>query len=93
MKIGSNSLLNLIEKELIEDKYIIRQFRLTDTRESLSKIIYQYEYLLPICNNDEYDNEQCTPTVFIQNLFDFINYLSKQSPTTNQSRYITVHCG
>ncbi|CAF1375675.1 unnamed protein product [Rotaria sordida] len=93
MKIGTTSLLKLLEKEFIEDKYIIRQFCLTDTRESLSKTIYQYEYLVPICNNDEYENEQCIPTVLIHNLFDFIGHINKRLDKNNHNRYITVHCG
>ncbi|CAM2720785.1 unnamed protein product [Rotaria socialis] len=93
MKISSTILLKLIEKQIIDEKYIIRQFCLTDARECESKTIYQYEYLLPLCNNDEYENEQCTPTVLVQNLFDFMGYVSKRSNQNNQNRYITVHCG
>ncbi|CAF2805874.1 unnamed protein product [Rotaria sp. Silwood2] len=93
MKISTTILLKLVENEIIEEKYIIRQFCLTDTRESLSKIIYHYEYLIPICNNDEYENEQCIPTVLIHSLFDFIGHINKQLDRSNHNRYITVHCG
>ena len=93
MKIGSTILLKLVDMERVLDKFIIRQFCLMDTRENLSKIIYQYEYLLPICNNDEYESEQCIPTVFTHNLLDFIVHLNQRSYRNNQQRYITVHCG
>ncbi len=93
MKIGSTSLLRLIEKEIIQEKFIIRQFCLTDTREALSKIIYQYEYLLPISTNDEYENRQCIPMVLTHSLFDFIGLINKRSNRSHQDRYITIHCG
>ncbi|CAF3984653.1 unnamed protein product [Rotaria sp. Silwood1] len=93
MKISTNILLKLIEKEIIEDKYIIRQFTLTDIREALSKTIYHYEYLIPICNNDEYENEQCIPMVLVNNLLDFIGHINKRLDKSNHNRYITVHCG
>ncbi len=85
MKISSTSLLKLIEKEMIQEKFIIRQFCLTDTRETLSKIIYHYEYLLPITTNDQ----ECIPTVLTHSLFDFIGHINKRS----ERNYITVHCG
>jgi predicted protein tyrosine phosphatase len=87
MKISSTSLLKLLEKEIIENKFIIRKFYLTDTRETLSKIIYHYEYLLPLSTNDEYDNEQCIPTILTHNLFDFIGHMK------NQNRTMVIHCG
>jgi len=93
MKIGSTSLLKLIKKEIIQDKFIIRQFCLTDTRETLSKIIYHYEYLLPLSTNDEYENGQCIPTIIKHSLFDFIGHINKRPDINNQNRYITVHCG
>jgi hypothetical protein len=93
MKIGSTTLLKLVQKELIQDKMIIRELCLTDTREALSKIIYHYEYLLPICTNDEYENGHCIPTVLSHSLFDFIGHINKRQHTTNHDRYITVHCG
>ncbi|CAF0809474.1 unnamed protein product [Adineta steineri] len=94
MKISSTSLLKLIGKEIIQEKFIVRQFCLADTRETLSKIIYHYEYLLPISTNDEYENGQsCIPSTLTHSLFDFIGYINKQSNISNQTRYITVHCG
>ncbi|CAF1460746.1 unnamed protein product [Adineta steineri] len=93
MKIGSTTLLKLVQKELIQEKIIIREFCLTDTREALSKTIYHFEYLLPISTNDEYENGQCIPTNLLSSLFDFIGYINKRQHTTNHDRYITVHCG
>jgi hypothetical protein len=93
MKIGSTSLLKLVQKELIQEKIFIREFCLTDTREALSKTIYHFEYLLPICTNDEYENGQCIPTILTNSLFDFIGFINKRQHTTNHDRYITVHCG
>lgn len=84
IKIGSTSLLKLLTKEIIDKTYIIRQFSLIDTRENFSKIIYHYEYLLPITIDD---NTQCIPTKITQNLFEFINQIS------NQNYHITIHCG
>jgi hypothetical protein len=89
MKIGSTSLLKLIKKEIIQEKFIIRQFCLTDTRETLSKIIYHYEYLLPISTNDEYEYGQCIPTILTHHFFEFIGYINKRL----ENRYITIHCG
>ncbi|CAF1581861.1 unnamed protein product [Rotaria sp. Silwood1] len=93
MKIGSTTLLKLIQKELIQEKMIIREFCLTDTREALSKTIYHFEYLLPISTNDEFENGQCFPSILTNSLFDFIGYINKRQHTTNHDRYITVHCG
>ena len=93
MKIGSTSLLKLVEKTIIQELFIIRQFCLTDTREALSKTIYQYEYLLPISTNDDYENKQCIPTILTSSLFDFIGHINKRPNISNQDRYITVHCG
>jgi hypothetical protein len=87
MKIGSTSLLKLLTKEVIQEKFILRQFCLTDTRETLSKIIYHYEYLLPISMNDEYD---CIPMTITHSLFDFIGQINKRSDI---NRSITIHCG
>jgi hypothetical protein len=87
MKISSTCLLKLLTKEIIQDKYIIRQFCLTDTRENLSKIIYHYEYLIPITTNDDYETEQCIPTILTSTFFDFISYI------INHNQYITIHCG
>ncbi|CAF1064624.1 unnamed protein product [Rotaria sordida] len=93
MKIGSTTLLKLIQKEFIQEKMIIREFCLTDTREALSKTIYHFEYLLPISTNDEFENGQCFPSILTNSLFDFIGYINKRQHTTNHDRYITVHCG
>jgi hypothetical protein len=90
MKIGSTSLLKLIDKQIIQNKFIIRQFSLIDTREALSKIIYHYEYLIPISTNDEYENGQCIPTLLTHSLFDFIGHINRRSDI---NRYITIHCG
>ena len=88
MKISSTSLVKLLTKETIQDKFIIRQFCLTDTREAMSKIIYHYEYLLPISTNDEYENGQSIPTILTNSLFDFIGYINKRQHITNHDRYI-----
>jgi len=93
MKIGSTTLLKLVQKEFIQEKMIIREFCLTDTREALSKTIHHFEYLLPISTNDEYENGQCIPTILTNSLFDFIGYINKRQHSTNHDRYITVHCG
>ncbi|CAF2263567.1 unnamed protein product [Rotaria magnacalcarata] len=93
MKIGSTTLLKLIQKELLQEKMIIREFCLTDTREALSKTIYHFEYLPPISTNDEFENGQCFPSILTNSLFDFIGYINKRQHTTNHDRYITVHCG
>ena len=93
MKIGSTTLLKLVQKELIQDKMTIREFCLTDTREALSKTIYHFEYLLPISTNDELENGQCFPTVLTSSLFDFIGHINKRQHAANHDRYITVHCG
>ena len=87
MKISSTTLLKLLTKETVEDKFIIRQFYLTDTRETLSKIIYHYEYLLPLSTNDEHENGECIPTILNHSLFDFIGHIK------NQNRSMTIHCG
>ena len=87
MKISSTSLIKLLRKEIFEEKYILRQFYLTDTRETLSKIISHYEYLIPISTNDQYENDQCLPTNLKQSLFDFIGRVD------NQNRPIIIHCG
>jgi protein tyrosine phosphatase len=84
MKISSTSLLKLLRKEIIDDKFIIRQFYLTDTRETLSKIIDHYEYLPPLSTNDEYE---CIPTILTHCLFDFIGHIK------NQNRPMIIHCG
>ncbi|UJR31995.1 hypothetical protein I4U23_019465 [Adineta vaga] len=93
MKIGSTTLLKLVNKELIQEKFIIREFCLTDTREAMSKTICHFEYLLPISTNDEYENGQCIPTILSNSLFDFIGHINKRQHTTNHDRFITVHCG
>jgi hypothetical protein len=93
MKIGSTSLLKLVEKEIIQEKLIIRHFCLTDTREALSKTISHFEYLIPISTNDQDGNGQCIPTVLTHSLFDFIGLINKRPQTNNQDQYITVHCG
>lgn len=93
MKIGSTTLLKLIQKELIQEKMIIREFCLTDTREALSKTIYHFEYLPPISTNDEFENGQSYPSILTNSLFDFIGYVNKRQRGTNHDRYITVHCG
>lgn len=93
MKIGSTTLLKLVQKEYIQEKMIIREFCLTDTREALSKTIYHYEYLFPISTNDDYENGQCIPTILNNSLFDFIGYINKRQRSTNHDRFITVHCG
>jgi len=89
MKIGSTSLIKLISKDIIQEKMIIRELCLTDTREALAKTIYHFEYLLPISTNDEYDNDRCFPTLLTHTLFDFIGHINKRST----DRYVTVHCG
>jgi hypothetical protein len=86
MKISSTSLLQLIEKEIIQGIFIIRQFCLTDTRETLSKTIYHYEYLLPMTTNDD---RECIPTILSHSLFDFIGHINKQS----DRNHVTIHCG
>jgi protein tyrosine phosphatase len=83
MKISSTSLVKLLTKEIIENKFIIREFYLTDTRETLSKIIYHYEYLLPLTMDDE----QCIPTILTHSLFDFIGHIK------DQNRPMVIHCG
>lgn len=87
MKISSTSLLKLLRKEIVEERYIVRQFYLTDTRETLSKMIYHYEYLLPISTNDEYEHGECIPTILTHSLFDFIGRIK------NQNQPMTIHCG
>ena len=87
MKISSTSLIKLLRKETFDDKYILRQFYLTDTRDTLSKTIYHYEYLIPITTNDQYETEQCLPTNCKHSLFDFIGRIE------NDNRPIIVHGG
>jgi hypothetical protein len=93
MKIGSTTLLKLVQKEFIQEKLVIRELCLTDTREALSKTIVHFEYLLPISTNDDYENEHCIPTALTHSLFDFIGHINKRRPTTNHDRFITVHSG
>lgn len=93
MKIGSTTLLKLIEKEFLQETMIIRQFSLTDTREALSKTIFHFEYLPPIATDDEYENEHCQPTGLTHSLFDFIGQINKRRPENAHHRFITVHCG
>ncbi|UJR14734.1 hypothetical protein I4U23_001726 [Adineta vaga] len=93
MKISSTSLLKLVNEEIIQEKFISRQFCLTDTREALSKTIFHYEYLSPISTNDQHTNGQCIPIELTHYFFDFIGQINKRSTTPNQTRYITVHCG
>ena len=93
MKIGSTTLLKLVEKEFIQDTMIIRQLCLTDTREALSKTILHFEYLPPIASNDEHENEHCLPTMLTHSLIDFIGQINKRRATTHHDRFITVHCG
>ena len=93
MKIGSTTLLKLVQKELLQERMIIREFCLTDTREALSKSIYHFEYLPPLSSNDEYENEHSMPTMLTSSLFDFIGHINKRQHTSNHDRFITVHCG
>jgi len=93
MKIGSTTLIKLIQKEYLQEKILLREFSLTDTREALSKTIYHFEYLQPISTNDEFDIQQCLPTILSNSLFDFIGYINKRQKTTNHDRLITIHCG
>jgi len=93
MKIGSTTLLKLVEKEFIQDTMIIRQFCLTDTREALSKTIFHFEYLPPIASNDEHENEHCLPTMLTNSLIDFIGHINKRRLSNHHDRFITVHCG
>ncbi|CAF0818956.1 unnamed protein product [Adineta ricciae] len=93
MKIGSTSLLKLIDKEIVQEKFISRRFCLIDTRETLSKTIFHYEYLSPLTTNDLCADGQCIPTGLTHHFFDFIGQINKRSNTTNRARYIAVHCG
>ena len=93
MKIGSTSLLKLIDKEIVQEKFVSRRFCLIDTRETLSKTIFHYEYLPPLTTNDLCADGQCIPTGVTHHFYDFIGQINKRSNTMNRARYIAVHCG
>lgn len=93
MRIGATGLVQLLDEEINTDKFVIRRFYLTDTREALSKTVYHYEYLPPISTNDAFENGLCIPSVFTHHLFEFIGQISKRSSGTNQPRLVAVHCG
>ena len=90
MKISSTSLLKLLSKENFQEKFILRQFYLTDTRETLAKIIYHYEYLLPLTTNDQFEAKESIPTSLTHSLFDFIGQINKKF---DRNSFITIHCG
>ena len=89
MPIGKSTNLKLIEKKIIHEKIVFRQFHLSDTLVNVSKTIDHFEFSQPFSNNDHYETDQCIPLITPNDLIEFLRLMNEYGDTTN--RFLTVH--